>query len=214
MEFVYVVNRTELFDLAYPHGFVGRLPPEGHPTLESYLERAAHHGYFVERSHAEQNSGLKQLIPYTLVLHGDRIFVVRRKRGGGEERLHGKRSVGIGGHINPMDDPAGRAELVFSAARRELDEELVLSADFSLTPVGIINDDANPVGSVHFGVVLVARLESAAAKVREQDTLEGAFMTIDEAVALAKEPDSNFETWSSLILENLQEALAEGGDGL
>jgi len=209
MEFVYVVNRTQLFDLAYPHGFVGRRPPEGHPTLESYLDRATRLGFFVERSHAEQNSGLKQLIPYTLVLHGDRIFVVRRRRGGGEERLHGKRSVGIGGHINPVDNLTDRSELVFTAARRELDEELVLGADYSLAPVGIINDDANPVGSVHFGVVLVARLRSAAAKVKEQDTLEGAFLDIDEAVALAGEPDSNFETWSSLILENLQEALAQ-----
>jgi predicted NUDIX family phosphoesterase len=210
MEFVYVVNRTALFDLAYPHGFVGRRPPEGHPSLDAYLERAAGHGYFVERPHAEQNSGIKQLIPYTLVLHENHIFVVRRKPGGGEERLHGKRSVGIGGHINPVDEPSGRSELVFTAARRELDEELVIAPDYSLTPVGIINDDANPVGSVHFGVVLVARLQSASAEVREHDTLEGAFMPIDEAVALAKEPDSNFETWSSLILENLQEALAQG----
>lgn len=209
MEFVYVVNRTALFDLAYPHGFVGRRPPEGHPTLESYLERSTRHGYFVERAHAEQNSGQKQLIPYTLVLHDERIFVVRRKRGGGEQRLHGKRSVGIGGHINPVDAEASRSELLFTAARRELDEELVLSTDYSLTPVGIINDDANPVGSVHFGVVLVARLESAGAEVREHDTLEGAFLPLDEAVALAKQPDANFETWSSLILENLQEALAQ-----
>jgi len=210
MEFVYVVNRTALFDLAYPHGFVGRRPPEGQPTLESYLERATRHGYFVERAHAEQNSDQKQLIPYTLVLHDDRIFVVRRKPGGGEERLHGKRSVGIGGHINPVDAAANRSELVFTAARRELDEELVLSTDYSLTPVGVINDDANPVGSVHFGVVLVARLESAAAEVREHDMLEGAFLRIGEAVALSKEPDANFETWSSLILENLQDALAQG----
>ncbi len=208
MEFVYVVNRSDLFDLAFPHGYVGHRPPDGHPTLEAYLERAANRGYFVERPHAEQNSNLKQLIPYTLVLHGDSIFVVRRKPGGGEQRLHGKRSVGIGGHINPVDDDAGRSELVFTAARRELDEELVIATDYTLTPVGIINDDANPVGSVHFGVVLVARLQSAAAEVREHDTLEGAFLPVDEAVALAKEPDANFETWSSLILENLQEAIA------
>lgn len=210
MEFVYVVNRASLFDLAYPHGFVGSRPPEGHPSLDAYLERAAHSGYFVERAHAEQNSSLKQLIPYTLVLHGDRIFVVRRKSGGGEARLYGKRSVGIGGHINPVDDEAGRAELVFTAARRELDEELVLSTGYSLSPLGVINDDANPVGSVHFGVVLVARLETDAATVREHDTLEGAFLPIDEAVALSTEPDANFETWSSLILENLREALSEG----
>jgi len=209
MEFVYVVNRTELFDLAFPHGFVGGAPPEGQPPLGSYLERAAQKGYFVERPYAELNSSLQQLIPYTLVLHGDRIFVVRRKSGGGEARLYGKRSVGIGGHINPVDDEGDRAALVFNCARRELDEELVLGADYTLTPVGIINDDANPVGSVHFGVVLVARLETDAAKVRERDTLEGAFLPIAEAVALAAEPDANFETWSSLILAKLQEALAQ-----
>jgi predicted NUDIX family phosphoesterase len=210
MEFVYVVNRTELFDLAFPHGFVGHRPPEGHPTLATYLDRAARRGYFVERAHAEQRSSLKQLIPYTLVTHQDRIFVVRRRSGGGEARLHGKRSVGIGGHINPEDDHGDRAELVFTCARREMAEELILDTPYTVRPVGVINDDANPVGSVHFGVVLVARAETADVSVRERDALEGAFLPVAEAVALSRQPDANFETWSSLILEHAHEALAGG----
>ncbi|MFH2007825.1 MAG: NUDIX domain-containing protein [bacterium] len=210
MEFVYVVNRTELFDLPFPHGFVGRAPPDGHPSLETYLERVKAHGYFVEREHAEQNSSLKQIIPYTLVLHGDQIFLVRRTSGGGEQRLYGKRSIGIGGHINPEDDSGDRADLVFQCARREMDEELLITAPYSIRPVGVINDDANPVGSVHFGVVLVAHLERAAAQVREQDALEGAFTPVRDARALLDHPDANFETWSSLILENLEDALVSG----
>ena len=165
--------------------------------------------FFLARDDAEDDPGHKQIIPYAIFHHEGRFLHYVRGGGGGEKRLASKGSIGIGGHINPVDDQSGRSDLVFTAARRELDEELIISPDYSLTPVGIINDDANPVGSVHFGVVLVARLQSAAAEVREHDTLEGSFLPIDEAVALAREPDANFETWSSLILENLQEAIAQ-----
>ena len=78
MEFVYVVNRMDLFDLPMPHGFVGATPPAGHPSLETYLERIATKGYFVERSWAEQQSSVKQIIPYTLVCHATKLFLTRR----------------------------------------------------------------------------------------------------------------------------------------
>jgi predicted NUDIX family phosphoesterase len=207
MEFVYVVNRVDLFELPMPHGFVGPTPPEGHPTLDEYLRRIATRGYFVERSWAEQQSSLKQIIPYTLVCHGSKLFLTRRLNRGGEKRLYGKRSVGIGGHINPEDDTGDRQALVFAGARREINEELQLDTSHDLAPVGIINDDATPVGSVHFGVVLVARLASAAAQIREKDQLEGGFAETREIQALSREPDANFETWSALILERIDAAL-------
>ncbi len=215
MEFVYVVARRELFDLAFPHGFVGAQPPPGLPDLETYGERIAERGYFVERAYAEQRSWIKQIIPYTLVIHEggdgdeDAVFVVRRLEQGGERRLHGKRSLGIGGHINPEDDAeADRRGLVGRCARRELSEELVIDTPYDIRPAGVINDDANPVGSVHFGLVQVARVETRAVRIREQDTLEGSFLPVSEVKALLTDPEANLETWSSLIIAQLDAVLS------
>ncbi|MDY0002825.1 MAG: hypothetical protein RBU30_16120 [Polyangia bacterium] len=208
MEFVYVVHRRDLFDLAYPHGFVGRGGREGQPSLETYLERIAARGFFVERPWAERNSTVKQIIPYTLVVHGQTLFMVLRLPAGGEKRLFGKRSIGIGGHINPEDGAEDRGALASRCALRELGEELAIEGPVTLEPVGVINDDSNPVGAVHFGLVQVARLDAPTARVREQDTLEGGFHPIGELQKLLADPEANFETWSSLILEQIDSVLA------
>src|SRR2546423_8974887 len=58
---------------------------------------------YLNRSEAEQDRRYKQLIPYVLIICNDRLLRYRRGRGGGEERLHGLYSVGIGGHISDED---------------------------------------------------------------------------------------------------------------
>src|SRR3989475_9890731 len=58
---------------------------------------------YPNRSEAEQDKRYKQLIPYVLLIFNDRILRYRRGRGGGEARLHGLYSVGIGGHISDED---------------------------------------------------------------------------------------------------------------
>jgi predicted NUDIX family phosphoesterase len=200
MEFVYVVPREHLFAMATPHGFVGGQPPPGHPSLAEYLDRLASHGYFAERRWAEGCARVKQIIPYTLVTHGDAIFLSQRLGRSGEARLRGKRSVGIGGHLDPVDAGSERAELLFRGAHRELQEELVLDVPGDVTPVGVINDETTEVGSVHFGIVLRIELATSSATVREADVLSGAFRPVAEVRALATDPEQNFETWSSLIL--------------
>ena len=55
---------------------------------------------YLNRSEAEQDKHFKQLIPYVLLICGDRILRYRRGKGGQETRLHGLFSVGVGGHIS------------------------------------------------------------------------------------------------------------------
>jgi predicted NUDIX family phosphoesterase len=205
MEFVYVVPRELLFDLAYPHGFVGRRPPEGHPSLEEYLRRISVHGFFVERAWAERHSSVKQIIPYAVVRHAASVFQCTRLAQAGEARLRGLRSIGIGGHVNPEDDRGDRTALVLRCAERELHEELHLETPCAFEPVGVINDEATPVGSVHFGVVLLARVTSPDVSVREREVLEGGFQPLAEVMAAARDEAARFETWSSLILERMDE---------
>ena len=122
MEFVFVVKRYDLFDLEFPHGFQ-TADEAGLPEL---LSRAREKGFFVERRYTETDSSFKQIIPYCLVTCGDSVFLLRRTKKGGEARLHGRLSVGVGGHINPVDEEVG--DVVEAGAERELDEEIIVEA--------------------------------------------------------------------------------------
>lgn len=196
MEFVYVVKRSDLFDLHFPHGFLSH---ERHrDEVDVYLDRVKR-GFFVERRHAEQDSSLKQIIPYTIVLHEESVLLLRRSKKGGDARLHDKLSIGVGGHVNPPDAEHGLDDLLALCTNRELDEELVIEGTPRLGTIGVINDDSNPVGSVHFGVVGTARVDTTNVAVRETELLTAQFVSRDELRRLAEDPSVNLETWSRLI---------------
>ena len=202
MEFVLVVPRARLFDDRYPHGFEPFRPGD----RERLLERVREHGFFVERRQAERDPMLKQVIPYALLDRGDDVFLMRRLPRGGEARLHGKLSVGVGGHVNPVDGAADALDALDAGLRREVVEEVEVEGHWEASPVGLINDDATPVGAVHFGLVYRVRVEGEV-RVRERDALEGSFSPRTEVLArLARERD-RFETWSALLLDRLDEAV-------
>ena len=123
--------------------------------------------YFVDRAAAEQDPSLKQVIPYLVLRDGERWFLMRRTRAGGDARLHDRWSIGVGGHLNPGDGD------VPGGLRREWAEELV--ADFvpEFTAIGLLNDDTTPVGSVHVGIVFVADAAGRPVAIRETDKLDG-----------------------------------------
>ena len=67
---------------------------------------------FQPRGAMETDPSYKQLIHYVLLEWTDgagviRLFAYTRGGGGGESRLHAKRSVGIGGHISQEDSADG-----------------------------------------------------------------------------------------------------------
>ncbi len=201
MEFIFVIKRYDLFDLEFPHGF----ERHGADALRSlYLDRIEKRGFFAERRYCEQDSGFKQIIPYAIVVHGDRVFLLRRFASQGESRLHNKMSIGVGGHINPID---GVENFLEAGCEREIAEELEITEDIAPRPVGIINDESNAVGSVHLGIVHLVRLEKGAVKVRETDMMEGSFVPLGELKRLAQDPACNIETWSSLIIEKIDTIL-------
>ena len=77
---------------------------------------------------AEEDPSHKQLIPYCVFRCGDRIFHYTRGKSGGESRLHAKISVGVGGHVNPVDMDGGKTgpDAYHAAVTREIEEELDL----------------------------------------------------------------------------------------
>lgn len=208
MEFVYVVPRRELFRSHDPQGFHPFRDAAHRAAVEETVRSA---GFFVERDHAERNPDLKQIIPYTLVTTEGRVLLMRRLSQGGETRLHGKLSVGVGGHINPEDSDAPQAETptpsdpIGAGTRREIEEELEVRGSYDIQALGFLNDDSNPVGAVHLGWVQFADVKGTVA-IREKDVLEGTLATPDELSRRLTAGD-NFETWSSLLIERLDELL-------
>jgi len=157
------------------------------------LAAVARDGRFVLRSTAEVDATLKQVIPYLILRDGQRWFLMRRTKAGGDARLHDRWSIGVGGHLNPGDGD------VLGGLRREWAEELV--ADFvpDFTPVGLLNDDTTPVGAVHIGIVYVADATGRPVEIRETDKLVGRFAATAEVAAVR----DSMETWSRLVFDLL-----------
>jgi predicted NUDIX family phosphoesterase len=161
--------------------------------VDAALAAVAREGRFVLRSLAEQDPGLKQVIPYLVLRDGGRWFLMRRTKAGGDDRLHDRWSIGVGGHLNPGD--AG----VEGCLRREWAEELAAGFVPDFEPVGLLNDDTTAVGAVHVGFVYAADAAGRSVAIRETEKLVGSFAATDEVAAVR----DGLETWSRLVFDAL-----------
>ena len=136
--------------------------------LDRCLEYILHNHSFRSRALVEEDSSWKQIIPYVIVRHADRYLLVRRTNRQTESRLHGKYSVGIGGHINDAEKFGADQNVLEAGLERELEEEIhLLGRRRSLSLAGIISDDSTPVGQVHLGLVFLLETESSDFTVNE-----------------------------------------------
>ncbi len=188
-EEILVVPRAELF-------WNGPFRGVSTTGLEEYVLRVRRHGFFKRRGDVEEDPSLKQIIPYLIVRSGGRVMLFRRTRAGGEARLHDLHSVGVGGHI-AKGDVDGAADLIAEGLRRELEEELTVNGAWSARLVGVLNDDDNPVGRVHFGLVHLVDVASGEVAIRETDRLTGRLADAGEIRAAYP----GMETWSQLVVD-------------
>jgi predicted NUDIX family phosphoesterase len=153
---------------------------------------------FRPRSEVEDDPSLKQIIPYVVFRSGGSVFCYTRGKSGGEARLRRLRSLGVGGHVAEQDaDGRGTLDAYEMALRRELDEEVEVASPGSFRRVGLINDDATPVGRVHLGVVHVYDLERPAVSPREDSLAEPGFVPAEHLRA----DRDRFETWSQICID-------------
>ena len=198
-EQIIVVLRELLFDNEKNafNGFLSKNDVQGEEIFNTFKN------YEVKRrGDMEEDPSYKQLISYCLLENeNDEILVYQRLSGGGEERLHGQSSVGVGGHMNNVVGADSINEVLRVNAQRELNEEVGLSEDRSqnMEYIGFINDDTNAVGKVHIGVVFKIKVKSSDVEVRETDTLKINWVSQDEINDL-----NHFESWSALILKDLK----------
>src|ERR1700680_4640313 len=105
-ENVLVVKRALLDQLGNFHG----LNFEPRKYLDAILSRGSN--FFLRRDQAKMYPSHKQIIPYALLTHGDKVLHYVRGKKAGEQRLVAKGSIGIGGHMNERDESL----FVFDAA--------------------------------------------------------------------------------------------------
>lgn len=201
-EHVLVVERAIFEEVGTFHGL--------HFDVEGYLERLFAPGVprFMPRSQAEKDPTHKQLIPYVIMLCDGRCLTYVRGKRAGETRLVGNRSIGIGGHINPVDDaaPLFRSdfrETYLAAVEREVAEEVCVETAHRDRVVALLNDDSNEVGQVHLGVVHCWDLQTPNVTKREQMITQMEFLGLAELKALR----DSMETWSQLCLDGLEEMM-------
>jgi predicted NUDIX family phosphoesterase len=174
--------------------------------------------------------GYQQMTVYILitsVIGGvEKVLLYRRAPKGGESRLKGKLSIGIGGHVSEPDiafDQTEEGEFdefkkelcpmssLLSACWREFIEEIrvktpgmfgpvATNLTNSLIPIGIIADETTDVERCHVGFVYKATIdESLVSELEAND--EGidliGFVSKDEI----KNQDGQIEVWSQILLD-------------
>lgn len=194
-----LVVATEWFrSLGYFQGFSS--------DIDRYLQHLfdPQHTSYRLRAEVEQDSSFKQLIPYVIFRHRDAdgqtsLFQYTRGTRLDESRLHGKRSIGVGGHV-ARDDRISNSEVPYAAAmHRELYEEVIIDTPVEMRCVGLINDDETPVGQVHLGVVHIADVERPIVRPRESELLDAGFRPVKAILA----DIDRLESWSQICLRNL-----------
>jgi predicted NUDIX family phosphoesterase len=172
--------------------------------VERYIDKLFAQGVprFIPRPQAETDPSFKQLIPYVIMTcQGKYLSYVRGKKAG-EKRLVAKRSLGIGGHINPVDWTLFTADpykTYLEAVQREVAEEVSVETKYQDKVIALLNDDSNDVGQVHLGIVHLWTLDEPKVNRKEQMITQMGFMALPE---LQQVKDS-METWSQICLEGL-----------
>lgn len=189
---------------------------------EAWCEEVMEGSSWVERWMAEVDKKILQLIPYIICSDSDGNILSYRRQGGGETRLEGKRSIGIGGHVNDRDKEietndykqhmektktSNSWDIIINGAARELEEELGLSRLYSsrelkqvgtiFTPTdGVTMTPLPRVGQVHLGIIYTLNISN-------QITVKASEGLVDPVFLLDIPDLEEYELWSRMILDNI-----------
>jgi predicted NUDIX family phosphoesterase len=199
-ENILVIKRSLFDQLGSFHG----LNFEPRKYLEAILSRG--NNFFLPRAQAEKDPTHKQIIPYALLTHDNKVLHYVRGKKAGEQRLVAKGSIGIGGHMNESDETLfALDEAAYRAGvEREVGEEIAINTKLDDRIVALLNDDSTEVGQVHLGVVHVFKLTEPKVEKREAMITNVAFLSKDELMARR----DSLETWSQICLDSLERLIS------
>lgn len=162
------------------------------------------------RAAVEHDERFLQPIPYLMLRDADgRAWSYQRT--GGDKRLEGSCSCGVGGHVDDTDTPEGESfdaeDSLHRALLRELAEELNgTAADLqNLRLRGLIYEGESTVGRVHIGVLYTAQWRNAKPpQPHPHEPLQDlGFIDLADIAS-----DTRFELWSRLAAQYLMDAAA------
>lgn len=165
---------------------------------------SAGHTWFGPRTTLETDESYRQVVPYIVLRHDDRIAYYVRGESGGEGRLRGRLSIGFGGHVS-IGDLSTRSGVVDvdatlnNAAARELSEEVLSGRVIARHRIGLICEEETSVGRVHLGVIEVWSVESGILSPNESNISECGFSRPGDLMQAA----SRMESWSLLTLRHI-----------
>lgn len=178
------------------------------PAVAKLVIGSSHLMEFRLRSEVETDTTWLQLIPYCVFVDDPgMVLAYNRGKSGGEDRLHSKVSIGIGGHINPVD-ASGEGCEYFAGLLREITEEIDVEPEMRIgDPVALIYDDSDAVGRVHLGIVHLVEIIGCATITPQEDSIvDPRLMFVERLVRMRDQ----MEGWSQLCIDYLakQEAAA------
>jgi predicted NUDIX family phosphoesterase len=194
-----VLGTSGLADRVYDAEWI-----EQHPLDALFRLTKSEYIRWRPRHECEKDPTLKQIIPYIVVStidFGEKeplYLSYYRTIKSGEERLKGRRSFGVGGHVT-------QPETVLQAFHRELNEELMThGAVFNSNLVGFVNNESDEVGQVHLGVLFVVDFPMYhPPKLRCDSMVEPKWNQMDQLHTTRSE----CEVWSQLVIDYLTEDL-------
>lgn len=194
--------------MVFPAKMLEYAPVKGFQKAEDFHKEMPdaliENSYFMQRSAAEVDENWKQIIPYCIFECDGKILSYVRTKKAGENRLRGKGSIGIGGHVNDNDfeDPLNPTPKDFlEGLNREILEETGLVVDLSdIKPYGYIYDDSNEVGRVHFGVVYKLSVNEKSPIKTDESMADVNFLTLEEL----KTNIDSYENWSQLVISKME----------
>jgi len=205
---IMVVDRSTLFADGYFQGFA---PANG----INYKKIINDNFHYRKRGWVETKPEFKQPIAYCIIVNSqsNEIFAYQRasQEDYSEERLRGKWSWGIGGHIDKIDsngkDPIEKSML------REINEEVNIESFETPEILGYINDDQTEVGQVHFGLLFLLKTDNQKITPKDAEIEWGGFKSYTELVEIVHSPNKSVESWSEFSLEPLRNYLGSPVSG-
>ncbi|RKX34839.1 MAG: NUDIX hydrolase [Thermotogae bacterium] len=190
VEMVLVVPTSKVIELLGPKTGIVEVEEQ---KIQQLIQKE---GLFIPRNQAEQDESFQQIIPYVVMKNNGQILLLLRTSKQGEKRLHDKYSLGVGGHINNLDDQKPWNAFL-KGMKREITEEVDVEIH-SIDYIGIINDTSTPVSRVHLGLLYIAEVNFKG--IREKDMFMYWWKNLEELQQYTK----LMEGWSFLTYQELK----------
>lgn len=167
-------------------------------SLRALMKDILPNSRFMFRKDVEDDPTMQQIIPYVVCCDEGKVLVYNRGGKGGEGRLADSWSIGIGGHINPVDAESGPLPQALTwAILRELEEELGTPSVPDLKYEGILKTETAEVDLVHTGVVFTATFNNVSDFYGSEEIERHKWVTLEELT------DYKLESWSEVVRDHL-----------